>query len=253
MKRIFAVLTMVCAMAMAAMASQKDSIWNAAVNHYMDSEYEAALEGFLALEEQGYASAELFYNIGNCYYKLDHQLGKVILYYERSLKADPSFEDAQVNLAIASQATLDKIDEVPEFILVTWVKVLRDVMSSNAWAVLFLVLFALTAVFVLLFRFAGRVGVRKTGFSFAIVTLLFSIVSLLFAFSGRGEALRADEAVVMVPVTSVKGAPGANDQSLFILHEGTVVEVVDAVGDWKRIEISDGRQGWVEAKNIEII
>ncbi len=253
MKRIFVILTLVCATAVAAVASQKDSIWNAAVDSYMDSDYEAALEGFLALEEQGYASAELFYNIGNCYYKLDYQLGKVILYYERSLKADPSFEDARVNLGIATQATLDKIDEVPEFILVTWVKALRDVMSSNVWMILFTVLLALTAVLVLLFRFAGRVGVRKMGFSLAIVTLLFSVVSLLFAFSGRREALRADEAVVMVPVASVKGAPGANDQSLFILHEGTVVEVIDSVGGWKRIEIADGRQGWTEAKNVEII
>ncbi len=253
MRRILVILSIMCAAVISAAASQKDSLWNSAVERYIESDYQAALDDFLALEEQGYASAGLFYNIGNCYYKLDGQLGKVILYYHRSLKADPAFRDAQFNLDIASQVTMDKIDKVPEFILATWVKTVRDILDSNAWMVVFIVLFTVTAALILLFRFAPRIGVRKLSFSLAIVTVVFMIIAFSFSLSSRSEAMSGDEAVVMAPVVSVKGAPNANDQSLFILHEGTVVEVVDEVGSWKRIEIADGRQGWVEDRNIEII
>ncbi len=253
MRRILAIMTLVFTTVFSSVASQKDSLWNTAVNRYLNSEFESALEDFLALEEQGYASAELFYNIGNCYYKSDHQLGKVILYYERALKYDPSFEDAKFNISIASQAALDKIDEVPEFILVTWAKDIRDIMGSNAWMLMAMVLFVVTVMCILIFRFAGRIVTRKFAFSIAVIFLFFAIISFLFAFSSRKQVLRTDEAVIMVPVTSVKGSPGMNDYSLFILHEGTVVEIIDEVGEWKRIEIADGRQGWVEVKNIEII
>ncbi len=253
MRRILVILSIMCAATLSAAASSKDSLWNSAVEQYIASDYQAALDNFLALQEQGYASAELFYNIGNCYYKLDGQLGKVILYYHRSLKVDPAFKDAKFNLDIASAATLDKIDEVPEFIFVTWGREVRDIMSSNSWMVVFIVLFTLTVVLVLLFRFAPRIGVRKLSFFLAIVTLVLAIVAFSFSLSGRSAALGEDEAVVMAPVASVKGAPNANDQSLFILHEGTVVQVIDVVGSWKRIEIADGRQGWIEDRNIEII
>ncbi len=253
MRRILVILCVVCTTVFSAAASEKDSLWNSAVESYIESDYQTALEDFLALEEQGYASAELFYNIGNCYYKSNGRLGKVILYYHRSLKADPAFEDARFNLNIASQATLDKIDSVPEFILATWVKDVRDIMDSNAWMIVFIVLFVATAVFVLLFRFAPRIGVRKLSFSLGIVCVVFMIIAFSFSLSSRSEALSEDQAVVMAPVASVKGAPNANDQSLFILHEGTVVQVIDVVGSWKRIEIADGRQGWIEDRNIEII
>ena len=63
-----------------------------------------------------------------------------------------------------------------------------------------------------------------------------------------------DEAVVMVPYVSAKSSPSVGSaQELFILHEGTKVKVIDKVAGWNNIELSDGRQGWVPASDIEII
>ena len=253
MKRIMMILGILTVSAAWLSAQDADSLWNQAVKDYTEENYQAALDCFSALEAEGYVSRELYYNIGNCYYKLGNCLGQSILYYERALKLDPSYEDAQVNLAIAREYTLDRIDEVPEFILLTWIKAFRDTVSSDAWAWIALALFLVTAVMVLLFRFGGSPAVRKTAFAMAIIALAFMIISAVFAFNLRSELESEDGAVVTVPVSSVKSSPGSTDQSLFILHEGTRISVLESLGEWYRIELSDGRQGWMEAEDVEII
>lgn len=253
MKRIMMILGILTVSAAWLSAQDADSLWNQAVKDYTEENYQEALAGFTALEADGYVSRELYYNIGNCYYKLGNSLGQSILYYERALKLDPSYEDAQVNLAIAREYTLDRIDEVPEFILLTWIKAFRDTVSSDAWAWIALALFLVTAVMVLLFRFGGSPALRKTAFALAVAALLMTIISAVFAFNLRSGLESDGEAVVTVPVSSVKSSPGSTDQSLFILHEGTKVAVMDSLGEWYRIELSDGRQGWLEAEDIEII
>ena len=253
MKRIMIIFGILTVSAAWLSAQDADSLWNQAVKDYTEENYQAALDCFSALEAEGYVSRELYYNIGNCYYKLGNCLGQSILYYERALKLDPSYEDAQVNLAIAREYTLDRIDEVPEFILLTWIKAFRDTVSSDAWAWIALALFLVTAVMVLLFRFGGSPAVRKTAFAMAIIALAFMIISAVFAFNLRSELESEDGAVVTVPVSSVKSSPGSTDQSLFILHEGTRISVLESLGEWYRIELSDGRQGWMEAEDVEII
>ena len=244
MKRIMMILGILTVSAAWLSAQDADSLWNQAVRDYTEENYQAALDCFSALEAEGYVSRELYYNLGNCYYKLGNSLGQSILYYERALKLDPSYEDAQVNLAIAREYTLDRIDEVPEFILLTWIKAFRDTVSSDAWAWIALALFLVTAVMVLLFRFGGSPALRKTAFALAVAALLMTIISAVFAFNLRSALESDDEAVVTVPVSSVKSSPGSADQSL---------SVMDSLGEWYRIELSDGRQGWMEAEDVEII
>lgn len=234
-------------------AQNIDSLWNQAVAEYAAGNYSAALDGFSAIEDYGYESAGLYYNIGNCYYKAGNYLGMSILYYRKALRLDPSFEDAKVNLSIAKESTLDRIDEIPEFILLTWIKSFRDTLSSDAWAWISLVSFFAIAVFVLLFRFGNSVPLRKTSFSLAAVCVLCMIISVIFALNLRDAGASGDEAVITVPVCSVKSTPGSSDQSLFILHEGTEVDVLDSIGGWYRIEIPDGRQGWIEKDDLGIV
>ena len=157
MIRMMTVALMLAALALpAAQAQNVDSLWAQAVSDYTEENYRAALDGFAAIEEAGYVSPDLYYNMGNCCYKLGHQLGRSILYYEKALKLDPACEDAAVNLEIAREGTLDRIEAVPEFILLTWFKAFRDTLSSDAWAWIALALLLTVAVMVLLFRFAGE-------------------------------------------------------------------------------------------------
>ena len=201
----------------------------------------------------GLESAALYCNTGDAFFK-DGNVPMAILYYERALKLDPSYEDARYNLDLMNSAIQDRIDPVPEFILKVWARDICYIMDSNAWAVCFLVFLALTLAMVLMFILAPVASGRRTGFFVGIVMLVCASFSLGFSIWQKKDYMNADEAVVMRPVSSVKSSPSAESSTdLFILHEGAKVVVLDEVGAWKKIELADGRQGWLPSDDMEVI
>lgn len=233
-------------------ANENIQLWNKANDAYSMGQYESALADWLQIEDSGEHSYKLYCNIGNAYYKTG-SMGKAVLYYEKALKLNPAGEDAKINLQIAKLQTLDKIEVVPEFILTTWIKDIRNMMSSDSWAYVALGLFAVVALLMLLFKFAPTVGQRKFSFVLACIVFLFAIFAVIFAANLRANANSEDQAIVMVPVSNVKSAPNATGNNLFILHEGSKVEILEEAGKWCRIEISDGRQGWMQKNDVDVI
>ena len=127
-------------------------------------------------------------------------------------------------------------------------------MDSDSWAVTFIVLLALMLAMILLFLLAPTAAGRRAGFFTAIALLLFAVASLSFSLWQKNDYMKTDDAIVMRPVVSVKSSPSAeSSQDLFILHEGTKVEILDQVGSWSNIELADGRQGWIKSSDIETI
>lgn len=230
-----------------------DSLWTAGVEAYVEGDWSGALADWTAIGDAGISNAVLFYNIGNAFFK-NEDYGHAILYYERALKLDPSSKDVRFNLEYARGFVQDRIETVPEFFLRTWMRKVRWSMSSNAWAVLSIVMFALALAFTLLFLLSGSEGLRRTGFFSGLAALILFALCLGFSVREKAECESRDSAVVLVPVSSVKSAPGADSaKDLFVLHEGTKVRVVDEVASWRNIELSDGRQGWIRASDIGII
>jgi len=255
MKKIFFIVLMVSlSSAVSAKNSPKlDSLWNQAVSAYSAGDYQTALDSFLSIEQDGVRSSELYYNIANSYFKVGNLNGKAILYYERALRWNPSFDDAVQNLSLARTLSLDKIDVVPEFVLITWLKNIRDSFSSDGWAWGCIVFFVLMLAALFFFRFGHTPAVVKFSFVAGIVFLLSSLFCIGCSISLKNELDRVDKAVVMAPVTSGKSSPNDNGQSLFVIHEGTDVTVIEELGQWIRVELSDGRQGWIQEKDIEVI
>ncbi len=241
---------------LAASAQQKeyvDSLWNEANAAYADGRWSDAARGYEMISNMGLESAALYCNTGDAYFK-DLNVPKAILYYERALKLDPSYSDARYNLEFVNSGIQDKIDPVPDFVLKAWMKDICYLMDSNAWAVLFIVFLALALAMTLLFILSPSVAGRRTGFFTGIVMILFAVFSLSFAIWQKNDYMKADDAIVMRPVASVKSSPSAEAaKDLFILHEGTKVKVIDSVGSWNNIELADGRQGWIPSGDIEII
>ena len=170
------------------------------------------------------------------------------------MKEDPSDKDVRYNLEFARGMTQDRIEDVPEFILKTWIKKATYLFSSDLWAVLSILFFAGALALLLLFLLGSSSGARRTGFFTGIAALLIAVFCFASASSQRADASRKDEAIVMRPVSSVKSSPSSDSaKDLFILHEGTKVKILDEVDLWMNIELSDGRQGWIATKDIEII
>ena len=230
-----------------------DSLWTAGVAAYSDGRWEDADRAWTAIEGLGMSSPELYCNIGDVRFR-QSRLADAILYYSRALKLDPSCSDARHNLEFARSLTQDKIDSVPEFFLRTWMRKLCWTLPSDSWAWISLVLFGGVLALVLIFLLARGSAARKWGFFGGIVALILLIFTILFAAWQRRDYLRADDAVVMRPVVSVKSAPSALDnKDLLILHEGTCVQILDSVGDWYDVRLEDGREGWLKKDEIAII
>ena len=227
-----------------------DSLWNAGTAAYADGRWDEARQAWTGIAGSGLESAELYYNIGNACYK-GSDPAHAILWYERALKVNPSYEDARVNLEFVRSQIQDRIEEVPEFFLEQWGRKVCWLLPSNVWAILCLVMLAATLALALLFLL-GRGGARKAGFFAGLVTLLLTLLCLYFAFWQRSDGLRHDSAIVTAPVSEVTSSPGSG-VNLFVLHEGTKVKLLEQVGDWQNIELADGRQGWLRSGNIEVI
>ena len=199
----------------------------------------------------GAESPELYCNIGDSYFKQGNY-PKAILFYERALKLDPSYSDARYNLEFAGSFVQDKIEAVPEFILKSLARKVCYFLGSNAWAALFLILLVCALGMGLMFLLASSVGKRRAGFYCGLVLLILSLCCLGFSVWQKHDYHKADSAIVMNPVSSVKSSPSGG-KDLFIIHEGTKVKILDSVGSWQNIELADGRQGWIDGSSIEII
>lgn len=230
-----------------------DSLWVAGNEAYSAGLWDEAARTWSSIRESGMESPELYYNIGNAFYK-DGDIAHAILNYERALKLDPSYSDAKYNLEFARSMVQDKIEEVPEFFLKTLGRKMCWLMSSDGWAALFLILFAATLALVLTFLLSGREGSRKAGFFGGLVTLILAAMCFSFAFWQRADYRKSDGAVVTRAVCPVKSSPGSESaKDLFVLHEGTEVKLLDEVGEWHNVELADGRQGWLRSSDIEKI
>ena len=234
-------------------AKDLDSLWTVGVQAYTDGKFSDASAAWTSIEESGQKSAKLYYNLGNAWFKQGNY-PKAILNYERALRLDPSYSDARYNLEFTNNFVQDKIEPVPEFILKSVARKVCYVMGSNSWAVTFIVMFAVALMMGLLFLLGSSVGKRRAGFYCGIVLLLLSAGALSFSVWQKSDSVKTDTAIVMSPVSSVKSSPSSgSSKDLFVIHEGTKVTILDEVGSWKNISLADGRQGWIETTDIEII
>ena len=230
--------------------SLSEQRWDEASTAYLNGDCRAAAEAYEALVAEGLGSAKLYYNLANACFK-ENRLGEAILYYRRALRIDPGDDDARYNLSVAEARTKDKIEQVPEFFLAQWFRNIRRTMGCTAWSICSLVMLACGLILFLVGRLAQRMSLRRIGRYGTLVAALLFVLTTGFAIGERDSLLDRSEAVVMASSASVKSAPDAASTDLFLLHEGTVVQIADRLDRWCQVTIADGKKGWIEADKIE--
>lgn len=234
-------------------AQNIDSLWLSGNQAYAEARWIDAINDYSKIEESGYETEALYYNLGNAYFKND-QMAEAILYYERTLKLDPSNSDARYNLSVANNNIQDRIEAVPEFILKSWTRKLCYLLNSDSWAIVFLVFLAATFAMVLLYLLSHSSLGKRLGFFIGILTLFLAISAFSFSLWQKSDYSKEDGAIIMTHVVSIKSSPSmTSSKDLFILHEGTKVKLIEAIGQWYNIQLADGRQGWIEEDDLEII
>ena len=220
---------------------------------YINNDFAKAVELYENVLANEGESADVYYNLGNSYYKMDN-IAKAILNYEKALLLNPGDGDIRFNLELAQSKTVDKVTPMSEVFFVTWIKSLTNTMSERGWAKTGIVTFILMLLGLSLYFFGKKIALKKIGFLSAIIFLFVCIVANCFASTQKSEALNHDTAIIMAPSVTVKSTPNEGGTELFILHEGRKVTIKDnTMKEWKEILLEDGNAGWVPASVIEII
>ncbi len=219
---------------------------------YSDGKYSQALELYSQLEKNGIESADLYYNMGNCYYRL-RKIPETILYFEKAAKLSPGDEDIDFNRNVAMLRTIDKIPPVPKFFLTEWLESFIGMMSSTGWAVSAVIFIWLAFLMLVGFMFIWSPAIKKILFAGAFMMIVLFGISTYLGYQSNQIENDNSGGVVFAVNVYVKSSPDENSTDLFILHEGAKVKVLDKVNEWLKIKLANGDVGWLPSDAIKSI
>jgi tetratricopeptide (TPR) repeat protein len=225
-------------------AQNIDSIFQKANENYRKGTYEQALVQYHKIDSLEAFSSDLYYNMGNSYYKLN-QIGSSIFYLEKALLTDPGHEDAKHNLIFANRMRLDKFEQLPKSLFQKVNERIIYPFHYNTWAWISVFFAMLTATFFLRYYFTTNTIKKRLFFTSSIFSLLFFVVVLSFTFKAKYHNEHYRFAVLFDSVVSVKSEPNHTASESFQLHEGTKVQILEDLDDWQKIRIPDGKVGWL--------
>jgi tetratricopeptide (TPR) repeat protein len=237
-------------------ATEPKTLLDSANNAYSKGNFEKAALYYEKILSEGYEAPEVYFNLGNAYYKLD-RIGMSVLNYERAKKLSPNDEQINFNLRLANQRTLDKIESGPQLFLNDWWDNVKSMQSERTWGLRSIVCFCLFLFFLGIFITSGKLFTKQLGFWLGLVFLFFSIISFFTAKSRYNDLMNKNSAVIISSSAEIKNAPSNTGIKLFILHEGSVVASPQTVttpeGDWVMVQLSPEKAGWVKRSSLEFI
>lgn len=229
--------------------SQNENLFDEANSAYQEGNYEEAVSKYEEILDNGEASAELYYNLGNSYYKLN-KVAPSIYYYEKALQLKPGDEDIQNNIEFARNMAIDDIEEVEQTGIGQWINGLISVFSFSTWAVLGILFSVFFVILFLFYYFSHTPLYKRILFGSAIASIILCIVSVIFAFQQQSYIEDNQYAIIFSEEAEVRDEPNLRGDSSFELHEGTKARVLEDFQQWSRIELANGAQGWVQSDNL---
>lgn len=232
----------------AVQAQNSEYLFEKANRVYAEGDYQSAVDQYLKIVEQGVESGEVYFNLGNAYYKLN-QIGPSILYYEKARKfieGDPALEQ---NLKLVQLKIVDKIDTIPKIFIEEWWSELIHFTSIDTMLWLCLSLFSLSIALIILQILFRNALLRRLIW----ISLSFFLIMAMLAVSQIYEFETSDFGIILTGKVSVLSEPGLSGTEVFILHEGTKVSINRVLDEWYEISISDGKTGWLKSNTLETI
>jgi len=250
MKRAVMIISILATCFMVAESRDLQDLLQTGNLYYLDGKYEMAVQSYQSIIDSGYASAELYYNLGNAYYK-SHDITMALVNYERARILNPNDPEINHNLEIAREFVVDRIEVLPEFFLrrayVDFVKIF----DADIWALVSVITFGLALGLFLAYFFLNQLFIRKMSFWTGILFILFSASTFLFALQQNNLVTKHHQAIILTPSVTIKSSPDDDSGTdLFLLHEGTKVTISDELGDWREVILSDGNSGWLKETDL---
>ncbi|MBC3759826.1 tetratricopeptide repeat protein [Hyunsoonleella sp. SJ7] len=234
------------------LGAQNQQLFEDANRLYNEGKYAEAIDKYMAILETEHHSPELYFNLANAHYKLNN-VAPSVFYYEKALQLAPKDEDIKNNLGFAQNMTIDAIDNVPEVGFSKLIKNLTNTFSFDTWAILAVLMVCLYVILFLIYYFSHSSLKKRITFIASNICLLAMCIALAFAFNKYEIDKKDNPAIVFAQETKVKTEPNNRSEEAFRLHEGTKVQILDTVNNWKQIQLTDGKTGWIPAEDIRML
>jgi tetratricopeptide (TPR) repeat protein len=245
-------LVIVLFLASLSYATENQLIIARANKAYADGLFTNAADLYKQVLNSGNESWELYYNLGNSYYKMN-DFASAILYFEKAKKLNPGNEDVNFNLKVTNNKIADKIEPLPEMFYKRWYLNLVELFPVDLWARITILTFILSLFFALFYVMSQRIYIRKIGFWAGILFFIVSVLSVHFSVQNYKTLQNNTEAIIFAPTVTIKSSPDDKSIDLFVLHEGTKVIILDNIGNWYEIRIANGSVGWLPVSSVEKI
>ncbi len=227
-----------------------DELFEKANTLYKNGDYKKAIAAYQEIEKTQQISDALYYNLGNSYYKLN-KVAPTIYNYEKALQINPLHQDTANNLVFAKRLTLDRIEKLPQTFLQRINKNYLQKLSYNTWSILTIIFSFLSVLLFLGFYFAEIPFKKRLFFTTSILSFLLLFTTLAITYSQYNYHQKNKVAIIFAEKTEIKNAPTLNSDTVFTLHEGTKIILLDAVDTWKKIKLADGKIGWILSDDLK--
>ncbi len=250
MKVIFLTYTLLILSVFSLEAQDIDSIFHQANEAYRTADYKKALQAYQKIDSLGFRSADLFFNLGNTYYKLNN-IAPSIYYYEKALLENPNHTDAAQNLAFARRMTIDAFEVIPKTLFQKVNERILYPISYNIWAWISVVLLMISSLFFLIYYYKSFSEQKRLFFVLSLIGLMLSILTLSITYKVKNHSTKDQPAIVFSDKIEVVAEPNLSAGINFELHEGTKVQILDSMPNWYEIKIADGKTGWIPQKEVK--
>lgn len=230
-------------------AQSPDSLMEQANLAYMDESWDEAMDMYETILQMEVESAPLYYNMGNTAYQLG-ELGRAILYYERALRLNPSYEPALHNLELARKGIINPIESIPVLFYQRWHENFIALFSADMWAIALIIGLTLCVISIALFLLKQIIWQKKLFLSLAASFLLITLIAAYAAQRQYHRLRHKQEVIVMEEVLTVRSAPAGRGTELFRVYEGTKAEIIHRMDSWKELRFADGNVGWLDAADV---
>lgn len=217
---------------------------------YNNKQYEQALKSYLLIEKSKNISAELYYNIGNTYFRL-FDYTNAILYYERAILLKPNNQNINTNLKIAKARLKSDVYVMPNFFLTDWWNKISNLFAASTWTIISITLLLITCI-VFIFYYFSYNRKKILFYSFIFLSFLF-VVSCFAGFTRQSIMQSKDKAIVLGEGIMGKDSPDDNSTDKVKIVKGQKIKIIDKSSNWIKVKTEDGKEAWIKNNNIVII
>lgn len=250
MKKVLTIIVILFVYLSNAQESFEKAAFAKANQAYTSENYDLAIAGYEQILKTGKHSAEVYFNLGNAYYKIN-AIGPAIYNFEKALQLDPENTDVINNLKFANQMKIDAIEDAQVDDLESNFANYIQKLNVDEWAYFSIIIVLFTILMWILYFYAQTAGKKRLFFILCIIGILMAVTSITAAFYVKDSVNDEQYAIIFTEEFTTKEEPKENAVSSFVLHEGTKVEVTEEFNNWALIQLSNGNKAWIPLDKIK--